>query len=1021
MKVTKLSDETLLRTMESAINFGSPVLLENVGESIDASLEPILLKQTFKQSGRLCIKLGETIVEWSKDFNFYICTKLRNPHYPPELCTKVSLLNFMITPEGLEDQLLGIVVAVERPDLEEEKNQLILQGAENMRKLKEIEDRTLETLSSSEGNILEDSTAVGVLSDAKVVADEINEKQKVAEETEKKIDAARADYKSCAKHASIVFFAVADMANIDPMYQYSLAWFIGLFVRAIQDSTKSPNIAKRLDSLNSYFTFFLYRQVCQSLFEKDKLLFAFLLVSRMLLEGSAAVKGKMDAAELRFLLTGGIAMENPHPNPAPEWLSEKAWGEICRLEDLGPAFAEMRDFFMDGAMLFQHVWSSSDPIEEEFPEPWNDQWTPFQRILMIRALRPDKIVPAVQKYVMDVVGAKYVEPQPFNLSLIFQESTNASPLVFILSPGSDPLSDLLKFAEDRGKRVESVSLGQGQGPVAQNWINKGVSEGFWVVLMNCHLAKSFLPKLEVICENQLTGPNTHAEFRLWLTSYPSNIFPISILEGGVKITSEAPKAFRSALLRLYESDPISDHDFFSKCTKPDPWRKMLYGLCFFHCAIRQRRSYGPIGWNIPYEFNENDLRISMRQLKMFLDEYESVPFDTLTYTCGECNYGGKVTDAQDRRLLMTLLADFYNPKILEDRHQLCGEAYHVPLGYRHADFITFIKELPLVSPPEVFGLHENADITRQIQESNAILESFLHTQSRVGGGGGGGDSFEKTVDATSEEILERLASNFDLELAQEKYPVKYLDSMNTVLCQELGRVNNLLDVIRSSLTDVKKAVNGLVVMSAELEQVGISLSIGKVPAKWLTKSFPSLKPLASYVKEVIERVRFFDKWLKVGPPTVFWISGFFFTHSFMTAARQNFARKHKLAIDAVEFDYEVKDQEGQCDEPPEDGVFTHGLFIEGCKWDYSMHTLVESDPKTLFVPMPNILLRPDQSKHLRQFLHYECPLYKTSDRRGILSTTGHSTNFVMNIRLPTSQQPSHWIKRGVAMLTSLDD
>lgn len=72
----------------------------------------------------------------------------------------------------------------------------------------------------------------------------------------------------------------------------------------------------------------------------------------------------------------------------------------------------------------------------------------------------------------------------------------------------------------------------------------------------------------------------------------------------------------------------------------------------------------------------------MRQLKMFLDEYESVPFDTLTYTCGECNYGGKVTDAQDRRLLMTLLADFYNPKILQDRHQLCGEAYHVPLGYR---------------------------------------------------------------------------------------------------------------------------------------------------------------------------------------------------------------------------------------------------------------------------------------------------------------------------------------------------
>eukprot|EP00976_Prorocentrum_cordatum_P033210 676474-Prorocentrum_minimum.AAC.5 len=177
LRVTKLTAENMLRTMESAITFGSPVLLENVGESLDASLEPILLKQTFKQSGAVCVKLGETVVEWSNDFRLYVCTKMRNPHYPPEVCTKVSLLNFMITPKGLEDQLLAIVVAVERPDLEEAKNQLIVEGAANARKLKEVEDQTLYTLSSSQGNILEDANAVAVLNDAKRVADEINEKQ----------------------------------------------------------------------------------------------------------------------------------------------------------------------------------------------------------------------------------------------------------------------------------------------------------------------------------------------------------------------------------------------------------------------------------------------------------------------------------------------------------------------------------------------------------------------------------------------------------------------------------------------------------------------------------------------------------------------------------------------------------------------------------------------------------------------------------------------------------------------------
>ena len=96
------------------------------------------------------------------------------------------------------------------------------------------------------------------------------------------------------------------------------------------------------------------------------------------------------------------------------------------------------------------------------------------------------------------------------------------------------------------------------------------------------------------------------------------------MENGVKITNESPKAFKSALLRLYESDPVNDHKFFTESTKPEWWRKMMYGLCFFHCLIRMRRSYGPIGWNIPYEFNENDLRISLRQLKMFIDEYDEV-------------------------------------------------------------------------------------------------------------------------------------------------------------------------------------------------------------------------------------------------------------------------------------------------------------------------------------------------------------------------------------------------------------
>jgi hypothetical protein len=107
LKVIKLTDLNYMRTVESSVQFGSPVLLENIGESIDPTLEPLLLKQTFKQGGVVQIQLGESAIEYSEHFRFYITTKLPNPHYLPEVAVKVTLLNFMITPEGLQDQVRG--------------------------------------------------------------------------------------------------------------------------------------------------------------------------------------------------------------------------------------------------------------------------------------------------------------------------------------------------------------------------------------------------------------------------------------------------------------------------------------------------------------------------------------------------------------------------------------------------------------------------------------------------------------------------------------------------------------------------------------------------------------------------------------------------------------------------------------------------------------------------------------------------------------------------------------------------
>jgi dynein heavy chain len=243
-----------------------------------------------------------------------------------------------------------------------------------------------------------------------------------------------------------------------------------------------------------------------------------------------------------------------------------------------------------------------------------------------------------------------------------------------------------------------------------------------------------------------------------------------------------------------------------------------------------------------------------------------------------------------------------------------------------------------------------------------------------------------------------------------------------VLTQEMLRYNKLLVVIRASLLGLRSALSGVTVLSSELESVMNSMSVGRVPALWRGASYPSMKPLAGYMTDLLARLQMLQSWYEKGTPPVFWISGFFFTPSFTTAVLQNYARARRAAIDSIAFNFEVMRQDAaMLSQPPHEGAYISGMFLEGAGWDTRTLTWCESKPKVLYEVAPVIWLRPVRLADASTAVVYECPAYRTAERRGVLATTGHSTNFLMMIRLPTEKPPTHWILRGVCLLCSLPE
>ncbi|XP_008252409.2 dynein axonemal heavy chain 6 [Oryctolagus cuniculus] len=1061
LKIIKLTDSNFLRTLENSIRLGLPVLLEELKETLDPALEPILLKQTFISGGRVLIRLGDSDIDYDKNFKFYMTTKMPNPHYLPEVCIKVTIINFTVTKSGLEDQLLSDVVRLEKPELEEQRIKLIVRINSDKNQLKAIEEKILKMLFTSEGNILDNEELIDTLQDSKITSGAIKTRLKEAESTEQMINVAREKYRPVATQGSVMYFVIASLSEIDPMYQYSLKYFKQLFNATIESSRKTDDLQHRLHILLEQTLLTAYVNISRGLFEQHKLIYSFMLCVEIMRQ-----QGFLTETEWNFFLRGSAGMEKERP-PKPEapWLLSATWFACCDLEESFPVFQGLTKYLLLHPISIRiesfetyinpQEWEGYAQVkeEEEFmieeedathKNSWNPDLSSFQKLILIKCCKEEKVVFALTDFVIENLGKQFIETPPVDLATLYQDMSCTTPLVFILSTGSDPMGAFQRFARESGysDRVQSISLGQGQGPIAEKMIKDAMKTGNWVFLQNCHLAVSWMLAMEELIKTFTdTDIVIKDTFRLFLSSMPSNTFPVTVLQNSVKVTNEPPKGLRANIRRAFTEMTPS---FFEENILGRRWRQIIFGICFFHAIIQERKKFGPLGWNICYEFNDSDRECALLNLNLYCQEGK-IPWDALIYITGEITYGGRVTDTWDQRCLRTVLKRFFSPETLEDDYKYSESGvYFAPVADSLQEFKDYIENLPLIDDPEIFGMHENANLVYQYKETNTLINTILEVQPRSSSGGEG-KSNDEIVQELVASVRTRVPEVLQMEGASESLFVKdhqgRLNSLTTVLGQEVDRFNNLLKLIHTSLETLNKAIAGFVVMSEEMEKVYNSFLNNQVPSLWSNTAYPSLKPLGSWVRDLILRTAFVELWLRRGQPKSFWISGFFFPQGFLTGTLQNHARKYNLPIDELSFKYNViptyRDQaavieaaktvkfgqELPMDEElpsPEDGVLVHGMFMDASRWDDDEMVIEDALPGQMNPMLPVVHFEPQQNYEPSATL-YHSPLYKTGARAGTLSTTGHSTNFVVTVLLPSKRPKDYWIAKGSALLCQLNE
>eukprot|EP01013_Petalomonas_cantuscygni_P031314 TRINITY_DN574_c0_g2_i1.p1 TRINITY_DN574_c0_g2~~TRINITY_DN574_c0_g2_i1.p1 ORF type:complete len:4319 (+),score=1484.83 TRINITY_DN574_c0_g2_i1:236-13192(+) len=1012
VEFTTYNDERFGNALELAVRFGKTLVISEV-DRVAPVLFPLVRRELMTKGVSKQVQVGEKRIDFKDTFKLFLLTRDPTLRLPPDAASLLTTVNFSITRGGLEGQLLGVTIQHEKPELEQQKSELLKQEDDAKMELDKLESTLLKELSESTGSLLENKTLIESLNEIKTKSIAISESLAKAKELQVDLDRQREQYRPFARVGSEIFFLMGDLVLVNHMYQFSLNAFVKVFHRALEkEKAATDDVEQKLPKLVHHLRVLAFQYVALSIFKEDRLMFGLHL-------GHSQFPDICTDDEWT-LFTGGKGFAQDYVKEgnkgAPAWCPEENLAQFQAMRCFLPQLEKTLNLAADADGWYR--WFKSDEPERKLPPKADSALKPFQKLLVLQAFRPDRLPIGIELFIVQTLDLPSLNPSGVSLADLVEQTSSMEPIILVITTGADPSRDLrdlaLQMKGAEGDGFYEVGMGGGMTDLALTSMRSASSSGAWCILKNLHLVVDWVIKLEK--ELNMLEPDDN--FRLWLSTEEHTSFPAVLLRQSMKMTFESPPGMKKNLTRTYE---MWTQSFLDTCSLTQA--QILFVLAWFHGIMQERRSFIPQGWVKFYEFSFSDLR-SSADIIAAQCKLGDVPDWLLIHgLLTEAIYGGPMDVPHDIRILSTFLQQFFNDEMLglkTEARKVVGEpdppakrsrfllkGVHIPQTKKHGEFVQVFKPLPEVDSPSLFYLPANAD--KAVQKLRVIRCLDNLSKLKVSGGAIG-NKFDRDIWGRKLKpflaLWDQLTKGKEAALLEKPRPtVQGLSPIASFVQLENQTGAGLINSIHRQLSYLQTCIDGSGIMTSEIEKIGVWLLIDETPPQW-DKIWEGPEVASNYIRALAYRVDALQKWRAsiekkalLGSPLM--LKDVFRPRPLLNALRQETARKAGVPLDELKLDCawgETATLDGCAL-----SIQVTGCIIQACAIENGKLVELQADSPN-FSPVPNFRIGYTLDVK-EQDNTVQVPVYLNSSR----------AYHVMDVPVPCTGGTAKWILMGVGL------